>query len=327
MQTNQSSQIENILEFSDVYIHMTHPDTKSYLFYKGIENTIDCDKDSAMYIRKLTDIIKNKIIRINHKSFRVSFHNRLYRVTLIKSVDGMIAKCRSQPRVLIPLPDLGLPPTIRNLVQSRRLCSGGLILVVGAIGSGKTTTCAAIGKSRVESYGGVLLTIEDPAELPMHGRIGKGLCIQYEIENKEDFLEAGRLALRCYPADKDGILFIGEIRDSESAQLALRASLDGRLVLATMHGDSVPSALKRIVSYASDIKKEEAEMLLYTGFRLCLHQKMDSKNNKLNVEFLVDTNEAAMVIQQGKFDHLQSEIDRQKILLENNQPIKLRGVN
>ena len=312
----------SIFEFSDIYINLRDPSINSYLFHKKINKVVEISEDTAIYVRKLAELIRGKYERTNQKSFRVSFCNRLYRVTLIKSVEGVFAKCRSQPKKQIPLREIGLPPLITNLAQNRRLCSGGLVLVVGSVGSGKTTTCAAIGRSRIELFGGVMLTIEDPAELPMHGPIGNGLCIQYEIETKEDFLEAGRLALRCYPADKNGVLFIGEIRDSESAQLALRASLDGRLVLATMHGDSVSSALKRIVSFASDLNSEEVYALLHSGFRLCIHQKMTTSG--LEVEVLADTQEVSQLIMQKKLDHLTNEIDRQKILRERNQSIDLR---
>lgn len=317
--------LQEVLEFTDIFIHLKTPETKSYAFYRKYQQTIDLNDDLKMHVTKMRDIIKKKYADTGQGSFRIAYMNRLYRCTLIKSVEGLIAECRSQPRELIPLPQIGLPSQIRNWVVNERLNKGGLILVVGAVGSGKTTTCAAIAKSRVELFGGVLLTIEDPAELPMHGRIGKGLCIQYEIENKEDFLEAGRLAMRCYPADKAGIMFIGEIRDAESASLALRASLDGRLVVATMHGDSVITALKRLVSYASQqMSMEEAYSLLYNGFRLCLHQKRTK--TEFNVEFLADTESTARLMLQGELEKLGSEIDMQRIKLKNLDPIKLRKV-
>ncbi|KDM89948.1 ATPase, T2SS/T4P/T4SS family [Photobacterium galatheae] len=314
-----------ILDFSDIYIHLKDPAEKSYLFFKKFRATLDVNTDSAPHVKRMADIIKKKYSETNQLSFRIAYFNRLYRVTIIKSVDGMMAECRAQPRQLIPLNQIGFPSQIKNWTLNERLCKGGLILVVGAVGSGKTTTCAAIAKARVELFGGVLLTIEDPAELPMHGRIGNGLCIQYEIETKEDFLEAGRLALRCYPADKAGIMFIGEIRDSKSASLALRASLDGRLVVATMHGDSVTSALQRLVSYTTEeMSRDEAYSLLQNGFRLCLHQEWDA--GKLKFEFLADTQSAAKTIKQQKLDLLGSEIYAQQTLLHTNQPIKLRDI-
>ncbi|MBU2896047.1 ATPase, T2SS/T4P/T4SS family [Vibrio hepatarius] len=314
-----------VLDFSDIYIHLKEPETKSYMFFKRIRQTVDVNADSAPHIKKMADIIKKKHEETKQLSFRIAYLKRLYRVTMIKSVDGTMAECRAQPRQLISLSKLGLPPQVKNWTLNERLCKGGLILVVGAVGSGKTTTCAAIAKARVELFGGVLLTIEDPAELPMHGRIGNGLCVQYEIETKEDFLEAGRLALRCYPADKAGIMFIGEIRDSKSASLALRASLDGRLVVATIHGDSVISALQRLISYSTEeMSINEAYSLLQNGFRLCLHQEWVA--GQLKVQFLADTQAAAKTIKQQKIDLLGSELYAQQTKLINNEPIKLREI-
>ncbi len=316
---------DEVLDFTDIYIHLSEPALKSYLFFKRLKQTISVNQDSAPHVKKMSDIIKKKHTETKRSSFRISYLSRLYRVTIIKSVDGLMAECRAQPRNLIPLGNLGLPSKIRNWALNERLCKGGLILVVGSVGSGKTTTCAAIAKARVELFGGVLLTIEDPAELPMHGPIGNGLCIQYEVETKEDFLEAGRLALRCYPADKAGIMFIGEIRDSKSASLALRASLDGRLVVATMHGDSVISSLQRLISYSSeDMSQDEAYSLLQNGFRLCLHQERGMDG--LKIGFLADTLAAAQAIKQQRLDQLGSEIYAQEQLLNTNKVIKLREI-
>lgn len=313
------------LSFSDVTIDMKDPRCKSRLSY---ENTYEAHKpteDQMAHIERMSQIIRKRFEQVKQRSFRIRYLGQLYRCTLIKSVYGELAICRKQPMDMIPLDEIGLPKHIIQAAMDERLCKGGLILVVGAIGSGKTTTCASIAVARTSEFGGMMLTIEDPAELPMQGDIGAGQCIQYEVESKDEFAEAGRLALRCFPSDKPGILFLGEIRDSEAATLALRASLIGKLVIATMHGDRIESALKRIISYASDnMSQTEVLSLLHNGFRMCLHQSRSK--NKIDVKFLVDTTSAANTILRGSIEQLNSEIYTQLRMVENSEVPKPRQI-
>ena len=325
MSTEQENQSKSLdpLGFTDIYINFSDLN-KSDVYYVGVKKRLPITEEQKPHVQNLAKEVYKKM-KGGAKSFRVKYSNKLYRCTIIESVNGVIADLRAQPMEMIPLREIDIPQIIKQYCTSQRLNAGGLILVVGSPGQGKTTTCAAILLARLQRFGGLCLAIEDPAELPLDGIHGDGRCIQIEIESKEDYLEAGRMAMRCYPTDKPGLMFISEVRDAEGAVLALRAALDGRLVIATMHADSIISALKRMLSLAGSIMDEgAARQLLYNGFRLCLHQ--ERKNREIKSSILIDTPTVAPLIRNGKLDQIGTEIDHQEKLIKHHKPIQARGM-
>lgn len=313
--------VSDPLGFSDIYINFGDINA-SDVYYVGHTRRWPISEEQRTHVAELIKLITAKTDE-GEDSFRLKYLNKLYRCTIINTIHGIIADLRSQPMEMIPLQKISIPPIIKQICGNQRLNRGGLILVVGAPGQGKTTTCAAILLARLRRYGGLCLAIEDPAELPLDGVHGEGRCIQMEIKDKEEYLEAGRLAMRCYPTDKPSMMFISEIRDGEGASLALRAALDGRLVIATMHADGVITAMKRLISLATTcIDRDAAMQLLFNGFRLCLHQTR--KDEKIESSILVDTNSVAQLLRQGKFDQLCSEIDAQELCITQGKPIQTR---
>ena len=308
----------NFFEFSDIDIDMKNPREKSRCFCESVDEVIIPNLDHQSHIERLHSLIKSNIDANGRREMRVNYMNNVYRCTVMPASSG-VAMCRKQPMVAYNLSQLDIPEKIKEFVTDKRLIGGGLILVVGANGVGKTTTCAAIAKERVSRFGGLLLTIEDPIELSMAGDIGAGHCVQCEIATDEELAEVSKLALRCFPTKKSGVLFIGEIRDSEMATLALRASQNGLLVVATIHAFQIEAALRRIVDLAADkISDGMARSLLCDSFRLCLHQKKLDKD-RLELDFLLDTRNAAGIISKGTFEQLGSEIYSQKMKVLNNE--------
>jgi twitching motility protein PilU len=136
--------------------------------------------------------------------------------------------------------DLHLPPVLSSLVMEKR----GLILVVGATGSGKSTTLASMLDFRNQMQAGHILTIEDPVEYVFTPK--KSIINQREVGNDTlSFQEALRNAMRQAP---DCIL-IGEIRDQETMRMALTYALSGHLCLATLHANNSYQAMNRVISF------------------------------------------------------------------------------
>jgi twitching motility protein PilU len=136
--------------------------------------------------------------------------------------------------------DLNLPPVLSSLVMEKR----GLILVVGATGSGKSTTLASMLDFRNQMQAGHILTIEDPVEYVFTPK--KSIINQREVGNDTlSFQEALRNAMRQAP---DCIL-IGEIRDQETMRMALTYALSGHLCLATLHANNSYQAMNRVISF------------------------------------------------------------------------------
>lgn len=146
-------------------------------------------------------------------------------------------------RVILPgirtLEDLHLPPVIREIAQARR----GLTLMSGATGSGKSTTLAAIVDLLNANYHLKILTIEDPVEYEHVNK--KSLVSHVEVGRDTPTFEHGlRQAMRQAP----DVILVGELRDAESVQMALRAADTGHQVLATVHSSNAAQTIERVLA-------------------------------------------------------------------------------
>ncbi|GAB3360095.1 MULTISPECIES: PilT/PilU family type 4a pilus ATPase [Giesbergeria] len=138
------------------------------------------------------------------------------------------------------LQDLNLPPVLGDLIMEKR----GLVLVVGATGSGKSTTLAAMIDKRNSLQTGHILTIEDPVEFQFRNK--KSIVNQREVGSDTQSMQiALKNALRQAP----DVILIGEIRDRESMSAAIAYAQSGHLCLATLHGNNSYHALNRILSF------------------------------------------------------------------------------
>ena len=135
---------------------------------------------------------------------------------------------------------LNLPPVLTELILEKR----GLILVVGATGSGKSTTLASMIDTRNALMSGHILTIEDPVEYQFRNK--KSIVTQREIGSDTQSLQTAlKNALRQAP----DVILIGEIRDRETMSSAIAYAQSGHLCLATLHGNNSYQALNRILSF------------------------------------------------------------------------------
>ncbi|MGD1524396.1 ATPase, T2SS/T4P/T4SS family [Vibrio owensii] len=256
----------------------------------------------------------------------------------IESQEGVRFRCHRMPSnwgdmlILRRIPDVawdldacGFNEAMKSHLLSDRHLKGGLFIVCGMPGNGKSTTCGGIVIDRLKEFGGHCNTIEDPIEMPLMGRHGNGFCIQREVDAEEDFHGAVRDTMRGYPTGVPTTMLIGEVRDPSTAELALRSSIDGRLVIVSFHASSVIQGIQRMASLASDsLGTSEARDLLASSFRLALHQKLIG--GKLCVNSLLDTQEVIGTIRSEKvpFEQLSSEVMRQKKLMSLGQEIDVR---
>jgi twitching motility protein PilU len=163
-----------------------------------------------------------------------------FRVNLFWSKGAVSGVIRFVTAEIPTLASLSLPPVLSSLVMEKR----GLILVVGATGSGKSTTLASMLDFRNQQGPGHILTIEDPIEYVFTPK--KAIFNQREVGNDTiAFHEALRNAMRQAP---DCIL-IGEIRDQETMRMALTYALSGHLCLSTLHANNAYQAMNRVISF------------------------------------------------------------------------------
>lgn len=248
----------------------------------------------------------------------------------IQSVEGKVYIFRRLPSFIPRIEDIGMPSNITELLLSERLNQGGLVIIAGETGQGKSTTAAASIAYRLKQYGSFCLTIEDPVELPLQGFYEndkdpnkKGVCFQTNIEGDQIF-EAIKSSLRCYPAVSNSILFLGEIRDSIMASEVLKIAANGHLVVSTIHGSDLPTALRRFVSLASaapNANEAEVRAMFSSVFRLMIHQRMELLPNgkkKIRPQILFSPNPASSIasrLRSGGFELLATEIQNQNMAL------------
>ena len=297
-------------------------------------------KEYAEFLNeKLQKALQEKMQEVKNKDFRevylrITLPNidtlLIFRGNKIKTIEGEFWALRRVRGKVPSLEDLGMAKSLIKVLTNDNLKSG-LVLIVGETGNGKSTTCASIIKELCSSRGSFALTVEDPPELPLHGMIGKGICLQTEVR-KEGFAEAIRSAMRSYPAVNNSILYVGEIRDAETAKELIKISANGHLVFTTIHGDDIITGLKRLISSASNDDgglSDDIRIMLASSLRLVVHQKLKTlppsmSNGKpekvLKVEFLLSNGASGSVgnaLSKNKLDTLNNIILRQRSMLEN----------
>ncbi|MBE9521762.1 MAG: PilT/PilU family type 4a pilus ATPase, partial [Proteobacteria bacterium] len=161
-----------------------------------------------------------------------------YRANFFKQNNGIAAAFREIPGQILTCEDLGLPSVIKQLATLPR----GLVLITGPTGSGKSTTLAAIIDEANKTRKDHIITVEDPIEFVHVSK--KAMINHREVGiHTRSFAAALRGALREDP----DIIMVGEMRDLETIDLAIEASLTGHLVFSTLHTSSAPKTIDRVI--------------------------------------------------------------------------------
>jgi general secretion pathway protein E len=186
------------------------------------------------------DIAEKRLPQDGMASVRVGEREIDIRVSTIPVAEGerMVLRLLNRESSLLPLEDLGMPPAMLKVFRPLLGESHGLIIVCGPTGSGKTTTLYAAIR-QLDTAGRNVLTIEDPIEyqLPDIGQM------QVKPKIGLTFANGLRHILRQDP----DVILVGETRDSETAEIAVRASLTGHLVFTTLHTNDAPGAVIRMM--------------------------------------------------------------------------------
>jgi twitching motility protein PilU len=191
------------------------------------------------------------------------------------------------------LDDLGLPEILKDLVMMRR----GLVLMVGATGSGKSTTLASMINYRNEHSSDHIITIEDPIEF-LHSN-KKSIVNQREVGlDTRSYARALRSAMRAAP----DVLLLGEIRDRETMESAIMLAGTGHLVLATLHANNAAETMDRIINMFPQEQHPQIFLDLSQYLRAVLGQRLIPGKNKRRVaavEVLLNTPHVQELIKKG----------------------------
>ena len=188
-----------------------------------------------------------------------------FRVNVFRQRGCVAMVLRLIPSKIPSIKDLGLPEILSDVVMSKR----GLILMVGATGSGKSTTLAAMINHRNNNSSSHILTIEDPIEF-YHPNL-KSIINQREISvDATSYATALRAALREAP----DVILIGEIRDQETMETALQLSNTGHLAISTLHANNANQALERVINLFPQNSHKQLLMDLATNIRCVVSQRL-----------------------------------------------------
>jgi len=252
------------------------------------------------------------------------YKHGMFRCHYSKTIIGEAYELRRINDVFSDPRKLGLPSPILKAALSRKLASqGGLLVFIGGHANGKTTSCSAVLRERLKRHGGFALTIENPPEIPLHGKVGAhGYCMQTGVE-KDAFSEALSGAMRCFPVAKQTILFLGEVRDPETAYMMLNYAGAGYLVMTTVHGGTIEDGLQRIAALADSYQGGSggnSRLLLSQCFRLAIHQKLRNKVIE-QAKALTNNSQVRHSIENGDWHKLNINIDRVDALINNGKDI------
>src|ERR671938_350586 len=224
-----------------------------------------------------------------------------FRANIFNQRGAVGAVFRAIPYEIKPFEALGLPPIVRELCNKPR----GLILVTGPTGSGKSTTLAAmIDKINMDRHDHIL-TIEDPIEF-LHNHKN---CLVNQREVNADtkgFAEALRTALRQDP----DVVLVGEMRDLETIESALRIAETGHLTLATLHTNSAASTINRIIDVFPSDQQAQIRAQLSLVLERILSQpflpKAEKSGRAMALEILVPNSAIRNLIREDKVHQIYS---------------------
>jgi twitching motility protein PilU len=203
-----------------------------------------------------------------------------------------------------PLADLSLPPVLAELIMEKR----GLMLLVGATGSGKSTTIAAMLDYRNENRAGHILTLEDPIEFVYKNK--KSIVNQREIgSDAVDFYTALRNSMRQAP----DVIVIGEIRDRETMSAALAYAQSGHLVIATLHANNSYNALNRIISFFPIENRPALLQDLATTLKAIVSQRLVRSiegGRVAAVEVMVNTRYVGELVEKGEIGAIKDALEK-----------------
>ena len=226
-----------------------------------------------------------------------------FRCNYLKQANGYGAVFRLIPTKIATLEQLGIPPVVKEFGHLR----GGLVLVTGPTGSGKSTTLAALIDYINENFSRHIVTIEEPIEFVHQNK--RSVITQREVPGDTAEFPIGLKAALREDAD---IVLVGEMRDLETISLALTAAETGLLVFGTLHTNNARKTVDRMVDVFPASRQAQARAMLANSLRGVLAQlllkKQDGSGRIAVNEILIANAAVSAIIREGATQKLQDVI-------------------
>ncbi|MBY0355513.1 MAG: type IV pilus twitching motility protein PilT [Rickettsiales bacterium] len=258
----------------------------------------------AMIYAIMTEQQRTDYEREMELDFSISFGEHMrFRVNAFNTLYGPAAVFRTIPTKILSLEDLKAPEVFKRLTKLHK----GLILVTGPTGSGKSTTLAAMVNHINSTQSKHIITIEDPIEFVHKSK--KSLVNQREVgANTKSFSRALKSCLREDP----DIILVGELRDLETIQLAMTAAETGHLVMGTLHTNTAPKTIDRVIDVFPANDKPMIRAMLSVSIQAIISQALvktsDGHGRVAAHEIMLGTPAVRNLIREGKVPQLYSLI-------------------
>ena len=235
--------------------------------------------------------------------FSVAFGDAMrFRVNAFSTMNGPAAVFRTIPTTVLSLEQLNAPEIFKNLASLHK----GLVLVTGPTGSGKSTTMAAMIDYINRDQSKHIITIEDPIEFVHKSK--KSLINQREVgDSTKSFARALKSVLREDP----DVILVGELRDLETIQLAMTAAETGHLVMGTLHTNTAPKTIDRIIDVFPANDKPMIRAMLSVSLQAVIAQTLLKRQGGGRVachEIMLGTPAIRNLIREGKIPQIYSMI-------------------
>ncbi len=250
---------------------------------------------------------ENELQEEGGSDFGFAYGNTRFRVSIFKQKGNVAITLRLIPSELLTFEQIGLPQTVAELCTRPR----GLFLVTGPTGSGKTTTLASMIDYINQTTDRHIITIEDPIEY--YFKHNKSIINQREVGNDvPSFAEALRRALRMDP----DVAMVGEMRDLETIEAAVRAAETGHLVFGTLHTTGASGTINRIIDAFPVAQQAQIRVQLSSSLMAVLSQQLMSRADRKGMvaayEFLLVTPAISNLIRENKTFRIDSSIQTGK---------------
>ena len=227
-----------------------------------------------------------------------------FRISVFQQRGTPAAVIRYIPSDIPAFDTLSLPPVLTELIMEKR----GLLLVVGATGSGKSTSLASLLDYRNERRSGHILTMEDPIEFIYRNK--RSIVNQREIGTDSDSLQ---IALKNAMRQAPDCVMIGEIRDAETMSAALAYAQSGHLVVSTLHANNSYHALNRVISFYPPDNRRTLLGDLSSSLRCILSQRLlraQAGGRVPAAELLLNTSHIAELIEQSRVSEIKEAMEK-----------------